>query len=137
MPVLPSLFAANANGQGVAAGVALRIAGVAQTFEPIATYDAAQARFVPKPIDLGPSGDQVLLVLYGSGLRRRTGLAGVTATIGGVTVPVTFADAAPGFAGLDQLTLGPLPRSLAGRGVVDVAITVDGRPANIVQIAIK
>ena len=40
------------------------------------------------------------------------------------------------FAGLDQVNL-LLPRSLAGRGDVDVALTVDGKAANIVRINIK
>jgi uncharacterized protein (TIGR03437 family) len=133
----PSLFSANANGQGVAAGVTLRIAGGGQqTFDAIVTYDAVQRVFTPKPIDLA-GNDPVFLLLYGTGIRRRSALSAVTATIGGLQVPVTFADALSGFAGLDQVTLGPLPPSLAGRGLVDVVLRVDGRPANVVQIAIR
>jgi uncharacterized protein (TIGR03437 family) len=134
--VAPGLFAANANGQGVASGVALRARGGTQSFEPIARFEPAQNRFVPAPIDLGPESDQVFLILYGSGLRHRGSLTNVTCTIGGVSVPVLFAGETPGFAGLDQVNIGPLPRSLAGRGEVDVALIVDGIPANIVKIII-
>jgi hypothetical protein len=38
---------------------------------------------------------------------------------------------------LDQLNLGPLPRSLASKGELDVVLTVDGRPANVVTLAFR
>ncbi len=60
----------------------------------------------------------------------------MTASIGGVPAPVTFADAAPGFVGLDQANL-LIPRSLVGRGDVDLVFTVDGKTANILRINIK
>jgi uncharacterized protein (TIGR03437 family) len=47
---------------------------------------------------------------------------------------VPFAGAQGGFAGLDQLNIGPLPRSLAGRGNVMMTLTVDGVAANTVQL---
>ncbi|MBI3426524.1 MAG: hypothetical protein HY011_26655 [Acidobacteria bacterium] len=135
--VAPGLFAANANGQGVPAAVALRARGEVQTFEPVARFDSAAGRFVTAPIDLGPEGDQVILLLFGTGLRGRSALAAVTCALGGMTVPVTFAGAQGDLVGLDQLNIGPLPRSLAGRGEVDVALTLDGKSANTVRIAIK
>ncbi len=136
--VAPSLFTANANGQGVISGVVLRVkADGAQSFEPMAQFDQAQQRFVPAPIDLGEEGEQVFLILFGSGLRNRTALEAVRVRIGGLDAPVLFAGAAPGFVGLDQINLGPLPRGLAGRGVVDIVVTVDNRTANTTQAAIK
>ncbi len=135
--VAPGLFAANANGQGVAAAVALRVRGEAQTFEPVAQFDAAQNRFVPLPIDLGPEGDQVFLIPYGTGFRNRSALSAVSVKVGGTDVTVLFAGAAPGFVGLDQINLGPLPRSLAGQGEVDLVLTVDAKAANTVRMAIK
>ncbi len=136
--VAPGLFAANANGQGVAAALVLRIkADGSQSFEPVARFDAAQNRFVPLPIDLGPASDQVFLILYGTGIRGRSSLAAVSATIGGANVQVTFAGEAPGFVGLDQVNLGPIPRSLIGRGDVNVVLLVEGKPANIVVVNIK
>ncbi|MDX2030532.1 MAG: IPT/TIG domain-containing protein [Blastocatellia bacterium] len=137
-PVLPGLFGANADGLGIAAGVALRVTSAGQqTYEAIANYNDAQKRFVHAPIDLGPASDQVYLILYGSGFRNRTDLSGVTVRIGGADVPLLFAGAAPGFIGLDQLNLGPIPRSLLGRGIVEILFTVDNRLANVVQVAIK
>ncbi len=147
--IAPGLFSANANGLGVAAAVALRVAANGmRTFEPIARYDQAQQQFVGIPLDLGPVDDQLYLILYGSGLRRTAGLPApeVKVKVGSLEVAVLFADAAPGFEGLDQVNIGPLPRSLAGRGAVDIVLTVDlqvpGVPAltktaNTVQVTIR
>nr|MDQ3011815.1 hypothetical protein [Acidobacteriota bacterium] len=135
--VAPGLFAANANGQGVAAAVALRIkADGGQSYEPVARFDAASSRFVSLPIDLGVETDQVFLLLYGTGIRGRTTLSAVSVMIGGVEAVVDYAGAQGDFAGLDQINVR-LPRSLAGRGEVDVVLTADGRAANVVRISIK
>lgn len=146
--VSPGLFSANANGQGVAAAVALCVAANgAQTFLPISRYDQAQQRFVGVPLDLAACS-QVYLILYGSGFRPPSGIPDpkVTAKVGGVDVPVLFTGAAPGFVGLDQVNIGPLPSSLAGRGVVDIVVSFElqagggpngPRPVNTVQVMIK
>jgi uncharacterized protein (TIGR03437 family) len=77
------------------------------------------------------------LSLFGSGIRGRSALANVTASIGGAAVPATYAGAQSEFVGLDQVNLGPLRRSLTGAGVVDVVIVVDGQNANTLQIQIQ
>ena len=92
--------------------------------------------FVPVPIDLGPEGDQVFLVLFGTGFRFRSALSALTATIGGTPAEVTFAGAQGDFIGLDQSNLR-IPRSLAARGEVDVLLTVDAQAANPVRINIR
>lgn len=134
--VAPGLFTANANGAGVPAALALRVHNGAQTFEPLARLDTATNRFVPAAIDLGPDGDQVFLILYGTGVRGRTSLAGVNVKVGGADAPVSFAQAQGSLAGLDQLNV-LLPRSLIGRGDADVVLTVDGKVANPVRVQIK
>jgi|GEM_PF-261746 len=135
--VAPSLFAANANGSGVAAAVVFRRTANGQdSFEPVARFDPATNRFVAQPIDLGPEGDQVFLIPFGTGFRGLSGLANVRATIGGVNAPVTFAGAVPGLIGADQANLR-IDRSLAGRGEVDVVLIVDGKTANLVRVAFR
>jgi len=42
----------------------------------------------------------------------------------------------PQYPGMDQVNL-PIDRSLAGRGEVDVVLTVDGVAANTVKINVK
>jgi uncharacterized protein (TIGR03437 family) len=135
--VAPGVFAANANGQGVLAGVALRVkADNSQLYEAVAQLDAATSKFVSLPIDLGPETDQVFLIFFGTGWRFRSSEANVKVTIGGVDAPVLYAGGAPGLIGTDQINVR-LPRSLAGKGEVDLIVTVDGSAAAAVKIAIK
>jgi uncharacterized protein (TIGR03437 family) len=135
--VAPGLFTANGDGQGVAAAMVLRVtASGVQQAEPVARFDAAQNRYVAEPIGLGPESDQVLLILYGTGIRFRSALSAATLTLGGVNCQATFAGAVPGFVGFDQVNL-LLPRTLAGRGEVDVTLSVDGKAANPVRVSIR
>ena len=134
--VAPSLFSANSSGQGVAAAVALRVRNGVQTFEPIARFDTVQNRVVAIPLDLGAENEQVFLLLYGTGIRFRSGLSAVNVKIGGTDAQVTYAGPLDGLVGLDQINVG-LPRSLAGRGEVDILLMADGTTANMVKVAIK
>ena len=63
--------------------------------------------------------------------------AAVAATVGGQAIEVAGPAPAAGFAGVDQVNLGPLPRSLAGAGEVKIALTVDGLSANVVTVNIR
>ena len=56
-------------------------------------------------------------------------------TVDGVPVPFSGPVPQGQFEGLDQLNIGPLPRSLAGRGEVEIVVTVDGKQANVVTAA--
>lgn len=135
--VAPGLFSANANGAGVAAAVLLRVkANGAQSYEQVAQLNASTGKFIAVPIDLGPEGEQVFLILYGTGLRKRSAQANVMATIGGTGAETLFAGKQGGLAGVDQVNLR-IPRSLIGRGDVDVVLTVDGVVANTVRINLK
>jgi uncharacterized protein (TIGR03437 family) len=139
--VAPGLFAANADGQGVAAATVLRVRqDGSQIYEPVARFDAALNRFVAVPIDLGPdlgnASDQVFLILFGTGLRYSNSPSAVTARIGNAVVEVLYAGAQGGFVGLDQLNLR-LPRSLVGSGAVDIVLTVNGKTANSVRVNIQ
>ena len=82
-------------------------------------------------VELGPDTDQVYLVLYGTGIRHGAPSTAV-ARVGDVDVPVEYAGP-QGLPGLDQINLR-LPRSLAGYGVGDLQITIDGRPAHGLQL---
>lgn len=135
--VAPGLFSANVDGQGVAAAVALRArADGSRLFEPISQFDAMQSSFLSIPLDLGPEGEQVFLLLFGTGIRFNSNLSEVKIKIGGVDAGVSFAGAQGGFVGLDQINVG-VPRSLVGRGEVDINVTVDGKIANVVKVNIK
>lgn len=134
--VVPALFSADASGQGFASAVVLRAkADGTQSFEPVTALNA-MGQIVGVPIDLGPEGDQVFLLLFGTGIRGNSGLANVSVTVGGSPVEVQYAGAQGDYVGLDQLNL-KLPRSLAGRGSSMIELTVEGKAANPVKIQIK
>ncbi len=136
-PVSPALFTANADGKGVPAAVALRIAadGV-QTWEYVFRCGACAGSCAASPIDLGAETDQVILLLFGTGIRGRASLANTTVQIGGIEALVTGVGAQGQFAGLDQVNVR-LPRTLAGRGEAEVVLTVAGRRANTVRIHVR
>ncbi len=135
--VAPGLFTANADGQGVLAAVVLRVrADGSQSYEAVARYDETQRKMVAVPVDLGPTTDQVFLILFGTGLRFRSSLSAVTLKMGGADAEVLYTGSQGGFAGLDQLNVR-LPRSLAGRGEVELNLTVDGKTANPVKLSIR
>jgi uncharacterized protein (TIGR03437 family) len=135
--VAPGLFTADASGRGLAAAQVLRVLpNGTQRYEPVVRYDPSANRFVAVPIEFGPSAEQLFLLLYGTGFRLRSQLGNVTATVGGVSVPVLYAGAQGSLAGLDQANLQLSP-ALAGRGEVAVVFTLDGKPSNTVLIQLR
>jgi uncharacterized protein (TIGR03437 family) len=135
--VAPGLFAANANGKGVAAALVLRVrSNGSQSYEPAASFNAGQNLFVSTPIDISPAGDQVFLLLFGTGVRFRSDVSTVSVKIGGVDAGVSFAGAQGQFVGVDQVN-ALIPRSLIGRGETDLVLMVDGKTANTVRVNIK
>jgi uncharacterized protein (TIGR03437 family) len=134
--VAPGLFTANADGKGVPAALALRVApDGGQILVDVYRCGTAAGSCAPVAIDLGAATDQVILELFGTGIRGRSALTAVTATIGGQAAEVQYAGPQGGFAGLDQVNIR-VPRSLAGRGDVDVVLTVDGKTANTVTVRV-
>lgn len=135
--VTPGLFAANATGQGVAAAVGLRVkADGTQVTETLLQLNQTTQKYESIPLTIGDATDQLFLLAFGTGFRNRTSLANVTATIGGTKAEVTYAGAQGSFTGLDQANIR-IPSSLAGRGDVDVVLTVDGKVSNTVTINVK
>ena len=125
-PVSPGLFAAGGSGTGIAAASILRVkADGSQSAEPVTG------------IDFGADGDQLYLILYGTGIRGVSSPSSVGLAVGAERIPVLYAGRQGGFQGLDQVNAGPLPRSLAGKGLVDVRLTLDGNVANTVSLQFR
>lgn len=135
--VAPGAFSASSTGKGIAAAVILRVKpGNVQVFEPMVRFDSGQGKFVPVLVDLTAATDEVFLVMFGTGIRFRSAMSAVSATIGGTNAQILYADVAPNFTGLDQVNIH-IPRSLIGRGEIDVVLTVNGKVANTVTLSIK
>jgi hypothetical protein len=130
----PGVFTANQNGQGVFAGqVVYGNLDGSQTYASPAVWNPATKQYDDAPINLGPAGEQVYLVLYGTGIRHA---GAVAASVNGVSLPVAYYGAQSQYPGLDQLNL-EVPGSLAGAGLVNLVITVDGQAANTVTFSIE
>ena len=130
--VSPGIFQLSTTGL-MAAWILPVLSGVQQNLVPVYQLDP-QKNVVPLAVDLGGSAQQVYVELFGTGIRNAKT---VTVMAGSMSVPVPFFGPAPGFIGLDQLNIGPLPPALAGQGSINVVVTADGQSANIVNFAVK
>jgi uncharacterized protein (TIGR03437 family) len=131
--VAPGLFSAEASGQGAAAATAVRLMGGQMNAVPV--FSCSGSRCGTVPIELSADAT-VYLSLYGTGIRHLSSLSNVTCTIGGISVPVTYAGPQPVYAGLDQVNV-QLLLSLRGLGDTDVVVTVDGRASNAVRVNLR
>ena len=125
--VSPSAFTISSNGQGVAAALT--------TFDGVSYQSVSNPDGTARPLTVGTTTRPNFLVLYGTGMRRRSSMSAVQVTIGGVTLAVDYLGGHAQLAGVDQLNV-KMPQSLRGRGLVDVIITVDGHVSNIAKINI-
>jgi uncharacterized protein (TIGR03437 family) len=123
--VNPGLFSADSTGSWIANAYVLRKRpGLPDVYEPIFRF-GEQNEVIPLPIDLGPPTDGVILALFGTGWRNRSSLSAVSVTVGGIPCHLYYAGPGSGSGPTDQANV-LLPRSLAGRGLVDVVMTEMG-----------
>ncbi|HEY3836664.1 MAG TPA: hypothetical protein VGL72_08830 [Bryobacteraceae bacterium] len=133
--VAPGLYSADSTGSGVAAaGAAIYSTSGNITPQNVATCSASGC--VAVPLDFGGPGDQLIITLYGTGLRGFSTMAHVSASVGGAMAQVLYTGPQGQFAGLDQVNV-VVPASLAGVGEVPVILRVDGQTANVVTINLK
>jgi uncharacterized protein (TIGR03437 family) len=130
--VAPSLFSANNSGRGPAAAFVFRLhADGTTSLESTVTCTAGACSNAP--IDLSSTTDQVSLELFGTGIRGRGSLSDVRVSVGGVLVTPSYAGPQPQYPGMDQVNI-PLPNALAGRGELNIDLSVAGHPANVITI---
>jgi uncharacterized protein (TIGR03437 family) len=143
VPAALSLFTADATGAGVPAAYLQRVkANGSQTIEPVGQYNAATQKWETLPIDLGPEGESVFLVLFGTGVRgsdaTQAPVVAYFKTDATTFIPMVadYAGAQGGFIGVDQINVR-LPRSLAGKGEISLYITGSGNTfSNTVKIRV-
>lgn len=135
--VAPALFAMNCDGKGVAAAMAVRVAADGkQTAVAVFTCGAEAGSCTPAAINRPAAGEQVILLLFGTGIRGRTSLDQVRVQIGGFQAEVQYAGAQSEYPGLDQINV-KLPSMTNVRGRQAVSLTVEGRVANTVEISVE
>lgn len=152
-PAATLVLITDANGRTYNALIAPVAPGIFQASPstvPAAFYDRYDARGLPIELNRlvlipGPPieaamiprnpGESLYLLLYGTGIRARNA-ATMTATIGGVNVPIAFAGPQGQFPGQDQINLGPLPASVPS-GLREIRLSFNGIPANVVTIRLQ
>lgn len=121
----PAIYSAAQNGKGVAAATFIRVTTRGERTEGL-LFDANTKASVPIPV---APGDQIYLLLYGTGLRGGP----ATATVGDIAVPVAGPVAQGQYQGLDQINLGPLPLRV-GAGQREIVIRQGDALANLVTV---
>jgi uncharacterized protein (TIGR03437 family) len=135
--VEPGLFTANSSGSGPAAANQLIVERDDQVHvRPVANCSGSPEVCVAVPLDLSTPETKSYLSLFGTGIRGNLDLSKVSATIGGIPAPVTYAGPQGGYPALDQVNIY-LDPSFAGKGLQTVVVTVLGKKANPVQVAFK
>jgi uncharacterized protein (TIGR03437 family) len=136
--VAPSLFTADSSGTGAPAANALAYASGATAPQVSAVYNCGGSPVVctAAPIDVSAPATSVYLELFGTGIRGRSSLSGVSVTVGGLPQQVTYAGAQASYEGLDQVNV-LLDPSLAGSGPLTLQLTVDGVLATPVTVNIQ
>jgi uncharacterized protein (TIGR03437 family) len=82
------------------------------------------------------NGDQVYLLVYGTGFRAAGG--DVSATIGGITAPVLYAGPQGVQPGIDQFNILIPPELGTGTAqVVQIVLTAAGQTANTVNVTVQ
>jgi uncharacterized protein (TIGR03437 family) len=133
--VAPGIFTANADGRGAAAAVVVRVSPDGSETQQLAfNCSAGAGRCEPAAIDLGRLGDQVILLLFGTGIRGRSGLDGVrTAPFFEQFFEVVYAGPQSEYPGLDQINLRIKAKPIVP-GDLPVQFFVDGRVTNEVTL---
>jgi uncharacterized protein (TIGR03437 family) len=133
--VAPGIFSGNADGEGVPAAYLVRVkADNSVSYESVSQL--VNGRLVTRPIDLGPEGEHVFLVLFASGLSHASDpnsdnnfSENVRVVLGGTEVTPSFAGRQGYFVGLDQINV-EIPRNLIGRGKVSLSVAATGYSAS-------
>lgn len=129
----PGVFTAAATGLGAPAAIAVRVAADGSQSAQNLFACAAESGCAPARIEFGLESDRVVLLLYGTGIRGRSGLGNVALEIDEFRIAAQYAGAQAEFAGLDQVNV-ELPRWLRGKGRKAATLRVDGKAANPVTL---
>lgn len=132
--VEPGLFSADASGRGWAAATVTTVADGSRVIRLAAEFNSETGRFVGVPIDV--SAGEVVVSLYGTGLRHAESPGSAQVLVGDTALPVLFIGPQGQYPALDQINVR-LPRELAGRGEIDMLVRLSNRESNAVRLLIR
>jgi hypothetical protein len=102
----PGIFTVSADGNGVPAAYTVRVKpGGAQINEDVFVFNQGTGKFEPREIDLSIAGDQVFLILFGTGFRNYNSLNNVIVRFGNAEQQAAAALPQGTYVGLDQLNV--------------------------------
>jgi uncharacterized protein (TIGR03437 family) len=129
--VAPGIY--TLNFAGLARAYALRLSNGNLFVEDVFDIDATGA-VIARPITIS-NGDQVTLIVYGTGFRAG---ADFSATAGGISAPILYAGPQRVQPGLDQFNLLIPPELGTGTAqVVQIVLTAAGQTANAVNVMVQ
>ena len=131
----PALFSANGTGKGPAAALALRIRDGQLNYVPVFRCDVGGGHCETTPVSREP-GDDLYLVVFGTGVRRMKDLRLFEATLGDQSLDISYAGPQGEFAGLDQIN-ARVPPSFSGHGEMDFVLNLAGRKSNSIKINLR
>ncbi len=133
----PGIFTANANGQGPPAALLLRVyASGVRRLEFTYACGVQPGSCVPLPVVWEQPDDALYLSLYLTGVRGRSRPEAVSVRVGKQLLPVLYVGPQGQYEGLDQINV-LLPRTLAGAGLTELTVTVDGVVSNTVELLFR
>ncbi len=107
-----------------------------ESFIPSGLWTTDGINFTPltsAPVPVGAAARPTLVIIQGSGWRLSAGINGVKVRLNGIPCQVIDSRPSALFAGQDDLTF-QIPSYLAGRGMMDLFVTVAGRESNYARI---
>lgn len=135
--VSPGLFSANRDGKGAALATVVRTSeGAEPSSQPAYQCGETAGSCTPAEIDLGAETDLVDLRLSATGIRAVSDPAAIGVRIGDEAAEVLALERSENDPGVDIVTVR-LPRSLAGRGELDVVLAVSESASNAVKVIVK
>lgn len=130
----PALFSASRDGVGAILGTFTRTAADG-TVTTAPAFQCAEGTCTAVAIDLGAETDQVVLQLAATGVRQITDPVALAVRIGEELAEVAAVEPSTTAGGVELITVR-LPRTLIGRGELDVTLNAGGKTSNALKVVI-
>jgi len=132
LPASPGLFTTQTREGDSPLGSLVHVSGSGeQSARPLVNC-AGGSQCSAQPITFAPDTKEVILVLYGTGMRAAH--SAHSCTVANTPLDILYLGAQGEFPGLDQINVR-IPDTLRGIGSAQLEVTVDGRKSNAVRLS--